>query len=367
MKRLLVFVFAVALLTECAPTTFYQLIEVKGLSENSVEYKDENCIISYDFWSNYGTPGFTIYNSGDKNVYIDLSNSFFSNNDYAYDYFRNREFGFSKSTRASNNATKAVTGINYDGYIQQNKIGAGISESKGESVTFKEKEIICIPPKTKKYINEYPIIEKPFKFCEMRNFPSNGKQIKSLSFDSNNSPQIFGNIILYKVEDSNKKNVIENKFYVSKITNYPSKKFISNSPKSKCPDDLSVTTYVKAYNFKASNKFFVKYSSSNISWIDYSSNISQTKEMQTIKNGNNQSEKEESETILKDTKLFEKVTTKPKIGEIVYFHDFYKPNVKTEAVVIGTYNSNWVKIEYKNLKEKTKTKKINVDFLYKEI
>ena len=37
----------------------------------------------------------------------------------------------------------------------------------------------------------------------MKNFPSNENK-SNLSFDSNNSPQIFGNIISYKVEDSNK-------------------------------------------------------------------------------------------------------------------------------------------------------------------
>lgn len=38
------------------------------VNENALVYEDDNCVILYDFWGEYGNFGFQIYNKGEENI-----------------------------------------------------------------------------------------------------------------------------------------------------------------------------------------------------------------------------------------------------------------------------------------------------------
>ena len=267
MKKILFVLSFVCVLPSCI-TTFYQLHEIKAISDdisNELIYQDDNCEIFYDFWSDKGNSGFTLYNKSDKNLFVDKNSCFFIKNEISYDYFRNRTFSYSKSIGSSNNASKAVVGINNSGYIQQNKLNTGISSSTGKSVSYLEKNIECIPPKTQKSFYEYSISSKPFRLCDIKKFPVNSRSVTSANFNTYDSPVTFANVIVYKLEGNETQTIIKNEFYVDKITNYPSSMFKSSKKNVVCKS----ISYDDVYNYEAKGNYFIKYTSQKYSW-DYS-------------------------------------------------------------------------------------------------
>lgn len=354
MKRLLVLSLCSLLIGSCSTTTFYQLLETKGLKGNTTTFEDENCIISYDFWGENGNSGFTLTNKSSNNIYVDLNKCFFNLNNYVYDYYRNREFSYSNSVGVSNNVSKAVTGINNFGYIQQNKAGAGSSFSAGKATTYIEKDIVCVPPSKMRYFSEYNIASIPFKYCDMKKFPvNNSKKIKSIDFETTNSPITFGNIIAYRTDGNNKEKVIENQFYLSKITNYPSSLFKTKQAKDRCPDDAAIySDYEYIYNFYALNNFFIKYSSTNTKWVENFTKINKENKLSVDSKPTN-------------VTGFYKITSKPEVGETVYFENLTGNKIKAE--VLSHLSSNgFVNIKYINKSGKTKTKNIAISWLYRK-
>ena len=153
------------------------------LKENLLVYEDENCKVSYNLWNEGGNIGFQFFNKKDKNIYLNLEESFFILNGVSYNYYRNRVF--TNSTRSGTlasrgrTASKSVTGINYLDLLQTNTITATntveLMSSSGFSVSFNEEKICCIPSKTSKIISEYNINEKLFSDCSLFKYPSRNK------------------------------------------------------------------------------------------------------------------------------------------------------------------------------------------------
>ena len=213
MKKLLVSFFTIAwMLPSCAPRVYYQIH--KTVFENIKEadgvmmYEDENCIITYNLWSNGGKIVFPIYNKTDENIYLRTDECFFIKNGVAYDY----------------------------------------DETK--------KELIVIPPKATKAIYQYDVSNDRYKHCDLMDCPKE-RQIKPMMFNSDNSPYSIRNRITYTVGASDEFVVVENKFYVSEITNYP---------------EREITEIVLAYNCgkvdesgkkkligQAPSKFYIRY------------------------------------------------------------------------------------------------------------
>jgi hypothetical protein len=121
------------LLTSCVSTSYFQVYKVSPsdklvIKDNLLVYEDENCMVSYNLWDEGGNIGFQFFNKTDKNIYLNLEESFFILNGVAYNYYRNRVFTSSSSSGATSSsttsATKSLTGINYIDLLQTNKISA---------------------------------------------------------------------------------------------------------------------------------------------------------------------------------------------------------------------------------------------------
>ena len=113
MKKSILFgmmVLSIAL-SSCS-SVMYQVYEVESpnlsMKNNSMVYQNDDCKVSYNLWDNQGSMTFIFENLTDKDIFIDMSQSFFIKNGAAYDYFKNRtwesrvyegvEIGLSTST-----------------------------------------------------------------------------------------------------------------------------------------------------------------------------------------------------------------------------------------------------------------------------
>jgi hypothetical protein len=261
----------VALLTSCAPTSFYQVYqtipskELKG-KDNYLAYEDDNCRVSYDLWDEGGYIGFHFYNRTDKNIYLDLGESFFILNGMAFDYFKNRTITESQSSGVTKSgavsASKTVSSINAWNLPQINQIqaigGLNIEASSGHSVSYNEEKIICIPSRTSKIISEYKINTSLYRDCDLLRYPSK-RQIKSSeSFTKEDSPFIFSNRIAYRVGESDNLKRFENEFYVSEITNCRESEVLKSDYDEFCGQKSN--DVVKYFRNSSPDKFYIQYS-----------------------------------------------------------------------------------------------------------
>lgn len=290
---------------------FVQVFETKSSSENiktvknGLLYEDELCSIYYSFWANGGDASFAIFNKSNEIMYVDLSKSFFIRNGLANDYYKEREWGESRTvtnaiqtsnsasasgsksrsygasatymgnygtlpvteldpilTTASSNITETY-GINYTTAIANT-----MATSKTVSSAVKEQKILAIPPKSSKIIVEYSISNKILADCDLDRFP---EEKASIEFDKENSPLSFSNYITYTLGDNSSEMVLTNSFYVSKITNYaepsafkyverikPCQNLTSDDSKN-YKTTYPTKVYDRYYNFDVSKCFYLTY------------------------------------------------------------------------------------------------------------
>jgi hypothetical protein len=270
-KKILFLTLFAMFLTSCVSTTsYFQVYKATPsdklvLKDNLLVYEDENCKVSYNLWNESGNIGFQFFNKTEKNIYLNLEESFFILNGIAYNYYRNRVFTNSTSSGATSyrgaTASKSVTGINYFDLLQTNRISAtntvGIMTSSGFSVSFNEEKIVCIPSKTSKIISEYNINESLYRDCDLFKYPTK-KQIKSKTFSKTESPLVFSNRIGYTIGLTDNLIKFENEFYVTEISNYPENEMYESKYDEYCGQkDFSITKYFKN---GSADEFYIKYS-----------------------------------------------------------------------------------------------------------
>lgn len=270
MKKVLLIGAVVALLTSCDVTSNYYQIYKTNTSENMIKkgdflvFEDENCLVSYNLWDNGGNVGFNIYNKSNKNLYLNLEESFFIFNGIANNYYKNRVFSSSLNSGAtyatSVVTSRSVTGYNYFNLLQTNKVAlssnTAIVSASGQSVSYNEEKIVNIPPKASKYIVEYAINNSLYRNCDLYKYPTK-KQINTKSFTKADSPIAFSNKIAYYIDTPDQLIKFDNSFFVSEITNYPESEAFYSKKDENC-GQISIT---KSYYFndKSPDKFYMKY------------------------------------------------------------------------------------------------------------
>lgn len=215
MKNLSFYLASIAsfFLVSCKSTyTFYQVYETSPVNkdvktQNGVlQYEDDRCAIRYHFWAEHGTSAFSFFNKTDKIIYIDLTKCFFCKKDDATDLYHGLSFG--KATTYSSSAT-TTTSFSYT----------------------KPLSVVSIPPHKWKQIPALEIVDKIYYDCDLEAYPKTSSL--SISFDAGNSPICFSNYITYNVGDNKTDFTVENKFYVSKITNYAAPEIVEYRERSK--------------------------------------------------------------------------------------------------------------------------------------
>ncbi len=262
---------AMTLFSSCSPN-FYQVYEVKSnalrQSDNSLVYENEDLKVLYNLWSSGGVVNFIVQNKTDRDLFLDMGQSFFIFNGEAFDYFQNREYTNTVSLTASVgygvSIFSATTGFWPNVYLVPSTESLIAKAMKGSSkaVTTKEKEIICVPANSFKTISGQSVFQKYTVTCNKKtDYPSRSAVVAT--YTESSSPSKFRNRISYSFDEKGSDlRQIENDFYLSGITNY-SKKAATEKVKEKV--GCSETFYKKTYYFKIGgpNKYYKSYRKSN--------------------------------------------------------------------------------------------------------
>jgi hypothetical protein len=275
MKHFILTTIIAVFLTSCGSSKFYQIYKVDSINnvsktDNSLVYENENCKILHNFWEQGGNAGFHFHNKTGENIYINMEESFFISNGIAHNYYKNRVFTHSQNlslnTSKGNTALAGQSASNVIGVLFS--IAAGSSTTKGKTISsgsstaYIEEKIICIPPKTTKIIAEYNITESLYRDCNLFRYPSK-KRIKTSEFSVSDSPFVFSNKIAYTIGTSETFLRLENKFYVSEITNYPRKEVIVKKTEEFCGEESYYNEYFKD---PSPDKFYIQYEKDNTSF-----------------------------------------------------------------------------------------------------
>lgn len=252
MKKIILPLLALILISCEAPNYYYQVYKTNSdngsFKNNKIVFEDNNCEVHYNLWGDGGNIGFSIYNKTDSDLTINLTKTFFVLNGISYEYFQNRTF--SKST---NNGT-IVTSYNYPYYWNNNITNVSGTSSTSYSTQFIEKPELTIPPKTLINISEFKIVNTNYLNCDLEKYPWR-KNVRTLNFGKNVSPFVFYNLITYSTKSETLR--IENKFYVSEITNYPSSAMDNYVDTSECGRLLYPPVYV--LKNASPDKFYLEY------------------------------------------------------------------------------------------------------------
>ena len=292
MKKI-IFILTTLLLSSCSSYIYYQVLKTTPISKEmnvtvkGIVYEDINCIITYNLWSEGGNIGFKFYNKTDNDIYLNLEKCFFVKNGEANTYFRNRTFTSSNTVGSSQSigisGSKSVTGYNYLDLLQTNSKSANSSvasvETNGAAVSYGELKVVCIPSKTYKIIKEYKILENTFRDCDLIRYPGHN-EIKAFTFTIENSPVVCSNEIEYKVGLNSSAINIENKFYISEITNYPEDEIIKRNEESYCDETISNPGTISYFKNSSVDKFVIKYYKQGENRYNYKS-ISNNTEIKT--------------------------------------------------------------------------------------
>ena len=268
-QNLLLLGLITILFASCTSSAYYQVYKTAysdklSIKDNELVYEDDNCKVFYNLWTEGGDIGFKLYNKTDKNIYLNLEESFFILNGIAYDYYKNRVITNSSNSGSTVsygiNASSSATGYNYFDLIQTNKISVskstGIISSNGYSVSTNEEKVICIPSKTSKIISEYSINQSLIRNCDLYKYPTKN-QVKSIGYNKSQSPIVFSNRMTYSLGQDTTPIKFENEFYVMEITNYPMNEIIDLKFAELCGQKSM--TLSRHFKNSSPDKFYIKY------------------------------------------------------------------------------------------------------------
>jgi hypothetical protein len=248
---------------------YYQVYEVNSDSlnqkDNSLVYENNDLKVMYNLWGENGSVGFIVQNKTDKDLFLDMGQTFFIKNGAAYDYFKNREFTTTRTMAESVDFSLSQSYPGIGGYWPARYfVPTTVSEltkllkGTSKSVTEKEKELICVPARAYKVISEYHINPELKMTCDRhKDFPHSTVELESYSADS--SPLTFKNRLAYSFSKNGEGlKHIENAFYVSGISNYSTK---AATEKVKEKVDCYSKEKVEQRYFKIGgpNKFYQSY------------------------------------------------------------------------------------------------------------
>lgn len=239
------------LFSSCA-MDYYQVYKTNSdngiVIKNQIVFEDNNCSVHYNLWKEGGDVGFSIYNKTESDLTVDLSKTFFVLNGVAFEYFKNRTF-----SKSSNSGT-TVTSYNYPYYWNHNVAKVAGTSSLSFSTSYIEKPKLTIPPKTLINISEYNVTNTRYTICDLAKYPTR-KNIKTINYSKDNSPFVFYNLITYSTKSDTLR--LENKFYVSEITNYPSTEMFTGIDTSACGRKLAIP--IQVFKNVTPDKFYIKY------------------------------------------------------------------------------------------------------------
>ena len=269
----LLYVMTAILCSSCS----YKYLQVYNISaddlkkeQGSFVYEDDLCRISYDFWGNGGNIAFSFENLTDENLYIVMPKSSYIINGEAFDYYSGREFSnrVTEGTDRTSGVSIAASALGF--WTPSLMLGSrsnslGITKSNSSSVSYtvstKEQEYVCIPPKSWKILGGYSISDIIYKECDNSSFNYPNRNSEPITYSLEDTPIVFRNRIA--VSDCNpaigKLHFIDNQFYVSEVCNYKDREDVTftSTQRDECGKITSETTRVSLIS--APDRFYNEY------------------------------------------------------------------------------------------------------------
>lgn len=272
LKKMVLMSCLILMLTSCKEL-YFQVYTLDSnqlkMQNNCMEYKNTDCRVTYNFWSNGGIVAFAVENLTDKDIFVNMNESFLVVNGNAHNYFEDKtytcgttntvELGYGESLSVS------ITGKNFwdrQKYESGTAAAAASISSKSSvfnSVSQKEQEVICIPARSFKVFSKFCLSPDLYVKCVKDvDYPS--KKASAVTFTSENSPLKINNRFTYGFSKENMDKHFDNVFWLSEIVNYSEKSAIEKKREQGCYDvyDHKVrrfkigtpSQFYKDYNYK---------------------------------------------------------------------------------------------------------------------
>jgi hypothetical protein len=272
--KLLLFSFVILSLfiTSCN-NSMYQVLETtapKGKQENEgVVFESPDLKITYNLWVNSGRVEFFIYNKLNAPIYVNWDKSHLIYNGISNEYLLDGEqssatfnsIATGTSRGSSNSFVNLLSGI---GYGSSNSAGSYVGRKAVTvaSSTYKPKKIIQIPPKSAIVVSNFSISKSPYFDCDVNLKNTSLNKASTKTFNEETSPISIRNYLTYSTDQLLEKDIIiENNFYVSKVTFMSESMFRGKLEKNKGCDINGRTGTISeyAYPYKKSNAFYIQF------------------------------------------------------------------------------------------------------------
>ena len=264
---LLVSCFSV-LFTSCNKV-FYQVYTLDSkelqMHGNAMQYKNADCRVTYNFWSNGGIVAFAVENLTDKDIFVNMNESFLVVNGFAHNYFEDKTYTYGNASSAAlgygENLSVSISGKDFWGKKNYTATaGTALSiaakSSTFNSVSQKEQEVICIPAHSFKVFSKFCLSPDLYVKC-INNIDFPKTKCSVATFANDNSPLKMNNRITYGFNKGTMDKHIDNMFWLSDITNYSEKSAIEKTKEKGCYDDYEHE--VKQFNIGSPSQFYKDY------------------------------------------------------------------------------------------------------------
>lgn len=266
---------SVVLMFGACSARYYQIYGVRGNNVSRMSdclmFKDENCSVIYNFWSNGGVADFIFVNNTDSILYLDLEKSFFIRNGMSYDYFEDAVYvsGSGKYYGTVSDGFLNISSARTSYITSKNTVSEQVSysakissysnpgPSKYEFVVKQERPVVLVPPYGSKMISKFVLWDDGPYTEDACSKDLEPKDSVSYTYSIQSSPLVFSNYITYSVGKSGEPVHIDNMFYVSDITNVKGSVAVVEE-KYQCEGEYYPRT-VTRFKSKDAGRFYIKY------------------------------------------------------------------------------------------------------------
>ena len=266
----LVCVIITSLFSVSCTQSFYQIYTMDSkdlkMQDNSLLFENADCQVSYNFWSDGGYVSFAFKNKTDRDIFINMNESFLVVNGNAHNYFEAKTYTYGSAFATSIGYGESL-GVSLSGktgvwsnkhYTASAGVAASITSKSAimNTVSIKEQEVVCIPANSFKTFSKFCLSPAIYQKCVKKvDYPS--KKVSLAKFDSDNSPIMMNNRLTYGFKNDNMDKHIDNVFWLGEIENYSEKSAIERKSEKGCYDNLSKE--IKVFKIGTPSQFYRHY------------------------------------------------------------------------------------------------------------
>ena len=266
----LVCVVITSLFSVSCTQSFYQIYTMDSkdlkMQDNSLLFENADCQVSYNFWSDGGYVSFAFKNKTDRDIFINMNESFLVVNGNAHNYFEAKTYTYGSAFATSIGYGESL-GVSLSGktgvwsnkhYTASAAVAASITSKSAimNTVSIKEQEVVCIPANSFKTFSKFCLSPAIYQKCVKKvDYPS--KKVSLAKFDSDNSPIMMNNRLTYGFKSDNMDKHIDNVFWLGEIENYSEKSAVERKSEKGCYDYLSKE--IKVFKIGTPSQFYRHY------------------------------------------------------------------------------------------------------------